>query len=61
MIPEEPDEVKSTPISRPDVVVPPGVYHVRAKIMANQSTLVRVGVEGLPEEVTHTILSLIHI
>lgn len=55
VIPEETDEVKSTPISRPEVVVPPGVYHVRAKIMANQSTLVRVGVEGLPEEVIHTI------
>lgn len=55
MLPEDPEEVKSTPISRPDVVVPPGDYYVRAKIMANQPTLVEVSVEGLTERVSHTI------
>lgn len=55
VLPEDPEEIKSTPISRPDAVVPPGVYYVRAKIMANQATSVRVDVEGLPEEISHTI------
>ena len=54
-LPDDPEEVKTTPISRPDVVVPPGVYHVRAKIMANQPTLVEVSAEGMAEKVSHTV------
>ena len=55
MLPDDPEEVTSTPISRPDVVVPPGDYYVRAKIMSNQPTLVEVIVEGLTEKESHTV------
>ena len=55
ILPEDVEETKTTPVSRPDVVVPPGKYHVRAKIMANQPTLVEVSVEGLSEEISQVI------
>lgn len=52
---DDPEDIESTPISRPDVVVPAGTYHVRAKITSNKPTMVEVAVEGLPERETLTV------
>lgn len=44
-----------TPISLPDVVTAPGTYYARAKIMANQPTLVQVDIRGAYGQESHTI------
>ena len=53
--PEDQEDVKATPVSRPDVDTSPDTYHARAKIMSNKPTNIEVAVEGVREPTYYTV------